>query len=252
MRWSARRRSCARGCGLERRRGAVGRLRLASRAPSVPGAGLPARRASTPTRPRCRGPAAGRADAAHAAVAPAGSTTCPERSFDVVLYRLVLHHLAFHGAAGPRSSPRPRACSPAAGALIAIEPGLWHPVGLGLAAANRLGLGVAAHGTPDDVPLSPRLLMRAARDAGLQPELHGVTYGWRRMRRRPSASCRAVDRRGDRPDPARFAHTLLLIARRRRERPSGRPVAPDRRYIECHDHQPRHRRRRLPRIPPLR
>ncbi|MDQ2896212.1 MAG: methyltransferase domain-containing protein [Actinomycetota bacterium] len=155
---------------------------------------------------------AGRADAAQAGFAGRLDDLCSAQ-FDVVLYRLVLHHIAYH-------EPLDRVFREAArllisgGALVAIEPGLWHPVGLGLAAANRLGLGVAAHGTPDDVPLSPRVLMSAARDAGLEPELHVITFGWRRL---PPATQRwtaRLDRLGDRSGLARFGHTLLLIARR--------------------------------------
>lgn len=155
----------------------------------------------------------GRADAAQAGFA-GRLDDLPSGQFDVVLYRLVLHHIAYH-------EPLDRVFREAArlltrgGALVAIEPGLWHPVGLGLAAANRVGLGVAAHGTPDDVPLSPRRLMSAAREAGLEPELHVVTYGWRRLPRAAQRWTARLDRAGDRPGPARFGHTLLLIARRR-------------------------------------
>ncbi len=65
--------------------------------------------------------------------------------------------------------------------MVAVEPGLWHPVGLGLAIANRTGAATAIHGTPDDIPLSPRRLMAEARAVGLVPELHAVTFSWRRM-----------------------------------------------------------------------
>ena len=70
-----------------------------------------------------------------------------------------------------------------------MEPGLWHPVGAALALANRAGLGTWVHGTPDDIPLSPRALVRSAAAAGLDPELHAVTYGWRRLPAPPSARC---------------------------------------------------------------
>jgi hypothetical protein len=46
--------------------------------------------------------------------------------------------------------------------MIAIEPGLWHPVGLGLTIANRAGMATAVHGTPDDIPLSPGRLRAEA------------------------------------------------------------------------------------------
>ncbi|HET9104578.1 MAG TPA: class I SAM-dependent methyltransferase [Solirubrobacteraceae bacterium] len=152
----------------------------------------------------------GRADAAQ--VGWAGRLELPAHSFDVVLYRLVLHHLAYHGPLDAIFTEAARLLRPG-GALVCVEPGLWHPVGLGLAAANRLGLGVAAHGTPDDVPLSPRVLVAGAAAAGLAPELYGVTYAWRRMGPRLQRLTARLDAAGDRPGAARLAHTLMLIAR---------------------------------------
>jgi SAM-dependent methyltransferase len=141
----------------------------------------------------------------------AGELSYPPRSFDVVLYRLVLHHLAYQGPLAPVFEEAARLLRPG-GALVAVEPGSWHPVGMALALANRTGLGTWVHGTPDDVPLSPRALVKEARAAGLRPELHGLTYGWRRL---PAAVQRAIHRLdplGSRPRAAPFAHTLLLIA----------------------------------------
>ena len=143
----------------------------------------------------------------------AGSLALPEESFDVVLYRLVLHHIAFQGPLAPCFEEAARLLRPG-GALVAIEPGLWHPVGAGLELANRAGLGVRVHGTPDDVPLSPRLLVRAARDAGLDPELHAVTFGWRRLPAGAQLIVHRADPLGSRPRIAPFGHTLMLIARR--------------------------------------
>jgi SAM-dependent methyltransferase len=143
----------------------------------------------------------------------AGELEFEPGSFDVVLYRLVLHHIAFQGPLAPCFEEAARLLRPG-GALVAIEPGLWHPVGAGLELANRAGLGTLVHGTPDDVPLSPRALTREARAAGLDPELHAVTFGWRRL---PPAAQRALHRLdglGSRPRLAPFGHTLLLIARR--------------------------------------
>lgn len=154
---------------------------------------------------------AGSADEARAGYA--GSLGEPPGSYDVVLYRLVLHHLAYHGPLTPVFEEAARLLRPG-GALVAIEPGLWHPVGLGLAIANHTGAATALHGTPDDVPLSPRRLLADARAAGLSPELHAVTYTWRRL---PPALQRALsplDALGSRPRAAPFGHTLLLIARR--------------------------------------
>ena len=69
------------------------------------------------------------------------------------------------------------------------------------------GSGPVVHGTPDDMPLSPAALMREARAAGLEPELHGVTYGWRGCRRCSSAphsaSTRSARGRAPRPLPTR-------------------------------------------------
>jgi SAM-dependent methyltransferase len=151
---------------------------------------------------------AGRAD--EAIVGQAGALKLPESSFDVVLYRLVLHHLVFQGPLGPCFAEAARLLRPG-GVLIAIEPGLWHPVGVALAAANRLGLGTAIHGTPDDIPLSPRRLLAEARAAGLEPELHAVTYTWRRLPPRLQRALQPLDRLGSRGRLARFGHTLMLI-----------------------------------------
>jgi SAM-dependent methyltransferase len=157
----------------------------------------------------------GSADEAY--VGYAGHLDLPDHSFDVVLYRLVLHHIAFQGSLVPCFEEAARLLRPG-GALVAVEPGLWHPVGLGLALANRLGVASAIHGTPDDIPLSPRRLLARSHAAGLEPEVHAVTFTWRRL---PAAVQRALwplDRAGSRPRAARLGHTLMLIARS----PAGR------------------------------
>jgi len=142
----------------------------------------------------------------------AGELPYEPGSFDVVLYRLVLHHIAYQGPLGPVFREAARLLRPG-GALVAVEPGLWHPVGAGLALANRAGLGPAVHGTPDDIPLSPRALTREARAAGLEPELHAVTYSWRRLPARAQRAVQSLDDSGSRPRLAPFGHTLMLIAR---------------------------------------
>ena len=133
----------------------------------------------------------------------------------MVLYRLALHHIVFHEALDACFDEAFRLLRPG-GALVVIEPGLWHPVGLGLSTANRVGLGVSLHGTPDDVPLSPRGLLRQARRSGLDAQLHAVTFSWRRL---PSALQRALhplDRTlGSRGRAAMLGHTLLMVARKR-------------------------------------
>jgi SAM-dependent methyltransferase len=142
----------------------------------------------------------------------AGSLPYEDGSFDVVLYRLVLHHVVYQGPLGPVFAEASRLLRPG-GALVAIEPGLWHPVGAGLALANAAGLGTAIHGTPDDIPLSPRALTHGARAAGLEPELHAVTYGWRRLPPAAQRAIHALDDAGSRPRLAPFGHTLMMIAR---------------------------------------
>jgi SAM-dependent methyltransferase len=142
----------------------------------------------------------------------AGELSYEPRSFDVVLFRLVLHHVVYQGPLAPVFAEAARLLRPG-GALVAVEPGLWHPVGAGLALANRAGLGTVVHGTPDDIPLSPRMLVREARAVGLEPELHAVTFGWRRLPAAAQRALHALDSAGSRPRLAPFGHTLMLIAR---------------------------------------
>lgn len=134
-------------------------------------------------------------------------------SFDVVLHRLVLHHVAYAGPLEPVIAESFRLLRPG-GALVAIEPNLYHPIGAALALANRAGLGVRVHGTPDDIPLSPRCLAAAARAAGLRPELHAVSYSWRRLPVRAQRAVGALDRHGSAPGLRWLGHTFMLIARR--------------------------------------
>jgi SAM-dependent methyltransferase len=150
-----------------------------------------------------------RADEAH--VGYAGNLRFAPASFDVVLYRLVLHHVAYQGPLAPCFDEAARLLRPG-GVLIALEPGLWHPVGLGLALANRAEIATAIHGTPDDIPLSPRRLRSEARAAGLSSEVHAVTYSWRRMPPRVQRVLAPLDALGSRPRAALFGHTLMLIA----------------------------------------
>ena len=151
----------------------------------------------------------GRADAG--VVGYAGSLGLAPRSFDVVLYRLVLHHLAFQGPLGPCFEEAAQLLRPG-GALIAVEPGLWHPVGAALALANRTGVATRVHGTPDDLPLSPRRLVAEARAVGLQPRVYAVTYTWRRLAPAVQRALWPLDEFGARPRVARFGHTLMMIA----------------------------------------
>ena len=155
----------------------------------------------------------GRADEAH--VGYAGRLGMPSASFDVVLYRLVLHHIAYQGPLAPCFAEAADLLRPG-GAMVAVEPGLWHPVGIGLALANRTGAATAIHGTPDDIPLSPRQLLLQARAVGLVAELHAVTFSWRRLPPSVQRWLAPLDALGSRPRLAPFGHTLMLIARKER------------------------------------
>jgi SAM-dependent methyltransferase len=156
----------------------------------------------------------GRADEAH--VGHAGALALNDAGFDVVLYRLVLHHVAYQGPLAPCFEEAARLMRPG-GTLVAIEPGLWHPVGLALAIANSAGIATAIHGTPDDIPISPRRLLAEARAAGLEPELHALTFSWRRLPRWAQRALGPLDALGSRPWAAPFGHTLVLIARKPRD-----------------------------------
>ena len=197
-----------------RRRG-LDRGRLASRAPPVPVAAVPPRRrgrrprkvdgrdGGRPCRRGCR------------RLRRQARTQLPDSSFDVVLYRLVLHHLAYQGPLSPCFSEAARLLRPG-GALVAIEPGLWHPVGLGLALANRAGAATrgARHARRHPAVAAPAGRSSRAPRA-LCPELHAVTYTWRRLPPVVQRSLQPLDALGSRPRAAVFGHTLMLIARRR-------------------------------------
>jgi SAM-dependent methyltransferase len=163
-----------------------------------------------------------------AMVGRAGELPFEDDSFDVVLYRLTLHHIAYQGPLRPCFEEAARLLRPG-GALVAVEPGRWHPVGAALALANRSPrLAVRIHGTPDDIPLSPRGLVREAEAAGLEPELHAVTFTWRRMPKPLQKALWRLDRHGSRPGLRPFGHHLMLIARATSAevgRYSGRPSA---------------------------
>jgi SAM-dependent methyltransferase len=155
-----------------------------------------------------------RAQADETLAGAAGELELPDASFDVILYRLVLHHVAYQGPLAPLFEEAARLLRPG-GAAIAIEPGLWHPVGAALALANRSGaLATRIHGSPDDIPLSPLALTREARRAGLEPELHALTYTWRRMPAWLQRALQPLDAIGSRPRAAPLGHHLLMIARK--------------------------------------
>lgn len=153
----------------------------------------------------------GQADAA--VVASAGELPFEPESFDVVLYRLVLHHVAYRQPLGPVLAEAAGLLRPG-GWLLAVEPGLFHPVGAALALANRLGVAERIHGTVDDLPLSPLALRAAARKAGLEPHLHTVTFAWRRLPRPLQRAIYPLDKLGSSLVLRSLGHHLMLLARR--------------------------------------
>ena len=143
-------------------------------------------------------------------VVRAGDLPYEPRSFDVILYRSRAAPRRLPAPLGPVFHEAARLLRPG-GALVAVEPGLWHPVGAGLALANRAGLGPAC--TARRRHPARRGSWCARRAAGLEPELHSVTYGWRRLPPGAQRALHALDRAGSRPRLAPFGHTLMLIAR---------------------------------------
>jgi SAM-dependent methyltransferase len=158
-----------------------------------------------------------------ALVASAGELPFDPESFDVVLYRLVLHHVAYKRSLGPVIAEAARLLRPG-GALVAVEPGLFHPVGAALAAANRIGVAERVHGTVDDLPLSPLKLRAHARSAGLEPEVHAVTFAWRRLPPVIQRALYPVDRFGSVPLLRDLGHHLLFLGRRPPRHFRGSPV----------------------------
>jgi SAM-dependent methyltransferase len=148
-----------------------------------------------------------------AVVASAGELPFEPESFDVVLYRLVLHHVRYKRPLGPVIAEAARVLRPG-GALVAVEPGLFHPVGAALALANRAGVAERIHGTVDDLPLSPVALRAHARRAGLRPEVHAVTFAWRRLPPLIQRALYPLDRLGSVPVLRDLGHHLLFFARR--------------------------------------
>jgi SAM-dependent methyltransferase len=164
------------------------------------------------------------ADEGH--VGRAGELDFPAESFDVVLYREVLHHVVFQQPLdGPLSEAhdllRP------GGALVIIEPNLWHPIGGTLALANRLRVATKLHGTPDDIPLSPRRLIRSLRVAGFEPAIAPVTFTWRRLPTAIHDAVARLDHRVPNRVAARLGHTFLICARK--PEPAPRRLAEGRR-----------------------
>ena len=109
----------------------------------------------------------------HGAVGRAGELGFEDGSFDVLLYRLVLHHIAYQGPLATVFEEAARLLRPG-GALVAVEPGAWHPVGMRADGGEH---GRPRHGR--------------ARHPGRHPALRTAT---RRQRRAPPGSSRSCTR----------------------------------------------------------
>ncbi len=133
--------------------------------------------------------------------------------FDVVVFRLVLHHVVHQGPLGPTLRDAARVLRPG-GTIIAVEPGLFHPIGALLAAANALGVSKKIKGTRDDCPLSPLHLTRILRRFGFRSELSALEYSWRRLPVSVQYVLSFAEGLGCLPLLKLVAHTFLLIARR--------------------------------------
>jgi SAM-dependent methyltransferase len=163
----------------------------------------------------------GQAD--EAMVARAGELPFEPESFEVVLYRLVLHHVAYTQPLAPVVAEAARLLRPG-GYLVSLEPGLFHPVGAALAVANRARVAKPIHGTVDDLPLSPLKLRAYARGAGLEPQIHAVTFAWRRLPRAVQRAFYPLDQLGSVPLLRDLGHHLLFFARKPPVHSRGSPV----------------------------
>jgi SAM-dependent methyltransferase len=137
-----------------------------------------------------------------------------DERFDVLLMRLLLHHLAYRGSLEPALREARRVLRPG-GLLVATEPNRRHPVGLALALANRAGVAERMHGTRDDIPLSPSRVRRDLLAAGFSsPQVRALTYSWRRAPALLQRATHAIDRLGAVPGLRSLGHTMLVTARR--------------------------------------
>ena len=97
------------------------------------------------------------------------------------------------------------------GRLVALEPNLYHPVGLLLYAANHLGWSKRIKGTSDDWPLSPRALRREFDAQGFRVRLLGVEFSWRRLPIGVQRMLGALELFGNVRGLRYACHTFMLI-----------------------------------------
>ena len=146
-------------------------------------------------------------------VGRAGDLPYPDRSFDVVLYRLVLHHIAYQGPLAPVFSEAARLlrARPARSLQWSRVRGIRSGRGSRWPTGPGSGPGRTGRRTTSRCR-RVRSCPRRARPASLRSSTASHTAGGA-CRRRSSARIHRLDPLGSRPRAAPFAHTLLLIAR---------------------------------------
>ena len=135
----------------------------------------------------------------------------PEETFDVVFFRLVLHHVVFQQPLAPVFREAKRVLRPG-GHVVMLEPNLWHPVGILLAASNRLRWSRRIMGSIDDCPLDPLSLKRQLRSHGFSVRVIGVEYGWRRLPILVQDLLAGLAPLGGVPGLSHLAHTIAVFA----------------------------------------
>lgn len=130
--------------------------------------------------------------------------------FDVVIFRAMLHHVIYQGPLHPTIQEAYRVLK-RGGVIVAVEPNLFHPVGVLLAISNQLGLSKWIHGTVDDFPLSPFRLRRIMERVGFRSCVYGVTYSWRRLPIRIQKFIETISSFGTLPMLKYMAHTFMVI-----------------------------------------
>jgi SAM-dependent methyltransferase len=151
---------------------------------------------------------AGTVDEVH--LASASKLPFADESFDIVVFRLVLHHLIDQLPLHLVLSEARRVLRPG-GRLVALEPNLYHPVGLLLFISNHLGWSKRIKGTSDDWPLSPRMLRQELESQDFRVRLVAVEFSWRRLPIGVQRALAVLEAFAEVPGLKHACHTFMLI-----------------------------------------